>query len=350
MNSMAAQVAPEKLPHILFISDAWHPQINGVVRTIEMTAAELQSRGYRVSVLGPGDFPSVPMPHYPEIRLALPLRNSVARRIEALAPDAIHIPSEGPLGWAARYYCRRRGLKFTTSYQTQLPEYVSKYAPPVPVGLPYAVLRRFHAAAAAVMVATPSVEKVLLERGFGNLCRWSRGVDTALFRPRPRPVRDPANPIMLSVGRLAVEKNLDAFLSLDLPGTKVVVGDGPERKRLEKTYPLVQFRGALAGEKLAEAYARADVFVFPSCTDTFGLVLLEALSSGVPVAAYPVPGPLDVLAGQDPAAPVGAMRENLGEAIQAALSLDPAACRAYALQHGWVAATDQFLAHLCELQ
>ena len=345
----ALAMPAEPLPHILFISDAWHPQINGVVRTIEMTAAELQARGYRVSVIGPGDFPSVALPHYPEIRLALPVRNSLAKKIEALAPDIIHLPSEGPLGWAARTYCKRRGLRFTTSYQTQFPEYVSKYTP-VPVGLPYAVLRRFHAAAERVMVAAPSVEQTLRERGFGKLCRWSRGVDTALFHPRPRPARDPANPVLLTVGRLAVEKNLEAFLALDLPGTKLMVGDGPERARLEKTYPQARFLGALTGEALAEVYAQADVFVFPSQTDTFGLVLLEALASGVPVAAFPVAGPCDVLAGQDAAAPAGVLDEDLGRAIRTALALDPAACRAYALRHSWAAATDQFLANLCELR
>jgi glycosyltransferase involved in cell wall biosynthesis len=348
MASLAATF-PEPLPHILFISDAWHPQINGVVRTIEMTAAELESRGYRVSVIGPGDFRSLPLPHYPEIRLALPTRNRLAAQIEALAPDAIHIPSEGPLGWAARHYCRQRGLKFTTSYQTQLPEYVTEYSP-VPASLPYAVLRRFHAAAEAVMVPTPSVEKTLAERGFGNLCQWSRGVDTALFHPQPKPPLDPAKPVMLSVGRLAKEKNLDAFLALDLPGRKVVIGDGPERKRLEKTYPDAEFRGFLTGAPLAAAYSQADVFVFPSRTDTFGLVLLEALSCGVPVAAYPVAGPLDVLGAQNPAAPVGIMREDLGAAVRGALALDRGQCRDYALRHGWVAATDQFLTHLCLLR
>jgi glycosyltransferase involved in cell wall biosynthesis len=349
MQSLATAALPGPLPHILFVSDAWHPQINGVVRTIEMTAVELEARGHRVSVIGPGDFPSLPLPHYPEIRLALPSRNRLAAQIEALAPDAIHIPSEGPLGWAARHYCRQRGLTFTTSYQTQFPEYVTEYTP-VPASLPYAVLRRFHAAAAAVMVPTLSMEKTLGERGFANLCHWSRGVDTALFQPHPKPPLDPANPVMLSVGRLAKEKNLDAFLSLDLPGRKIVVGDGPERKRLEKTYPAAEFRGFQTGAALAAIYAEADVFVFPSRTDTFGLVLLEALSCGVPVAAFPVPGPLDVLAGQNPAAPVGIMGEALAAAVAAALRLDRAHCRDFALSHGWVGATDQFLEHLCLLR
>ena len=347
--SVALAQAAAPLPHILFVSDAWHPQVNGVVRTIEMTAAELTARGHSVSVIGPGDFPSLALPHYPEIRLALPSRTRLAERIEALAPDIIHVPSEGPLGWAVRHYCRHRKLKFTSSYQTQLPEYVSKYTQ-MPVGLPYAVLRRFHATAATVLVATDSVEATLRERGFANLARWSRGVDTALFRPRSRPPRDPANPLLLSVGRLAVEKNLPAFLDLDIPGRKVVVGDGPERARLEKAYPQVQFLGALTGEALAEIYAQADVFVFPSCTDTFGLVLLEALSSGVPVAAYPVAGPRDVLAGQDPARPAGILHQDLGQAVREALALDPAPCRPYAMRYSWATATDQFLQHACLLQ
>lgn len=323
---------------VLVATDAWLPQVNGVVRSLEAMAEHGRRLGAELTFLGPDRFRSMPMPGYPEIRLAFARRGAVARLMRDAGADYVHIATEGPIGFAARAACLREGWPFTTAYHTRFPEYVSRRLP-VPEGLVYRLLRRFHAPSAAVMVATPTLEADLAGRGFAGLVRWSRGVDTDLFRPRPERARPWPGPIFLHVGRLAVEKNVEGFLRLDLPGTKVVVGDGPERKRLEAAYPAALFLGALTGERLAEAYSAADVFVFPSRTDTFGLVLLEALASGLPVAAHPVMGPLDVLGDSG----CGVLDEDLRAAALAALAIPGERCRAHAMRHGWAESARQFL-------
>ena len=325
---------------ILIATDAWHPQINGVVRTLTMTAAAAEQQGVAVSFLTPQSFRTVAMPGYRDLRLALPSPFRVARLIAESKPDNIHIATEGPIGLAVRHYCRRRGLPFTTSFHTRFPEYVSARLP-IPESLVWRVLRWFHGESRAVMAATPALASELRMRGFRNVVLWPRGVDTALFHPCET-VSDLTKPVFLSVGRLAVEKNLDAFLSLDLPGTKVVVGDGPARPALEKAYPGVVFLGALHGEQLAQAYASADVFVFPSLTDTFGLVMLEALASGVPVAAFPVAGPRDVIG----SSPVGVLNNDLRLACLAALQIAPADCVAFAQRHSWDSAARIFIENI----
>jgi glycosyltransferase involved in cell wall biosynthesis len=327
--------------NILIVTDAWQPQVNGVVRTIGTVRSELEGMGHTVEVIGPDRFRTVPMPTYPEIRLAVGAGRKLPAMIDALKPDCIHIATEGPLGFAARRYCLKRGKPFTTAYHTRFPEYVRDRMP-IPLALSYAVVRRFHRPSAAVMVATPSIEQDLRARGFTNIRRWTRGVDTELFRPRDKGFLDLPRPVLMYVGRVAVEKNLEDFLRLDTPGTKVVVGDGPARAELEARYPGVVWAGARHGEELAAHYAAADVFVFPSRTDTFGLVLLEALASGVPVAAYPVPGPLDVVNGSG----AGCLDEDLGRAIDGALRIAPDVCRSYALNFSWRKSAEQFLANL----
>ncbi len=326
---------------ILFITDAWHPQVNGVVRTLSTTGQELEKMGHRVGFIGPDQFRTLPLPGYSEIRVAVKPRRRLERLISEFAPTAIHIATEGPLGWAARAVCRDRRLAYTTSYHTRFPEYLAERAP-IPLSLSYAMLRRFHRESEAVMVATPSIGDSLAARGFHNLKRWTRGVDTELFRPQAKDFIQDLRPISLYVGRVAVEKNIEAFLRAETPGTKYVVGGGPLLGALEKKYPDVRFVGAKHGEELARYYAAADVFVFPSRTDTFGLVMLEALASGVPVAAYPVAGPLDVIGDSG----VGALDEDLAQAIRRALEIDPARCRDFALAHSWQAAAHQFLTNV----
>jgi glycosyltransferase involved in cell wall biosynthesis len=326
---------------ILIVSDAWHPQVNGVVRTLATTRSELERLGHIVEVIGPERFRTVPMPTYPEIRLALRPYRSLTLMIEQFNPQAIHIATEGPLGFAARRWCLRMKRPFTTAYHTRFPEYVRDRVP-IPLRLSYAIVRRFHAPAHSVMVATQSIENDLVRRGFKNIRRWSRGVDVDLFQIRDKQFLDLPRPIFMSVGRVAVEKNIEAFLSLDLPGSKVVVGDGPQRAELQAKYPQAHFLGARHGEDLARHYAAADVFVFPSRTDTFGLVLLEALACGVPVAAFPVPGPLDVLGGSS----VAVLSEDLRTACLSALTIPPEACRAHALTFSWRASAEQFLNNL----
>lgn len=331
---------------ILFVSDAWHPQVNGVVRTIQTTAEELRAMGHSVDVIGPEPFATFPLPTYKEIRIAMLPGAKLADMIDDLMPDAIHIATEGPLGWAAREYCLNHEIQFTTSYHTQFPEYIKKRIP-VPRSWIYRVLRLFHAPASAVMVTTPSMEAMLRNRGFTHLRRWSRGVSTDIFKPIPESERlfqDLPGPIMLYVGRVAVEKNIGAFLALKQPGTKIVVGDGPQLENLKKQHPDVKFVGSKKGEELSRHYASADVFVFPSRTDTFGLVVLEALASGVPVAAYPVTGPLDIL-GPDGSG-VGILDENLDLAVERALKLDKNACLAFAEQRSWRKAAEQFISNL----
>jgi glycosyltransferase involved in cell wall biosynthesis len=330
---------------ILMVSDAWYPQVNGVVRTLATVRDELIKLGHSVEIIGPDRFRTVPMPTYPEIRLAVGAGRKMAKLIEAIDPGAIHIATEGPLGFAARAWCLKHGVPFTTAYHTRFPEYVRNRAP-IPLALSYALVRRFHAPAFAVMVATKSIEEALKAKGFRNIRRWSRGVDTDLFRPRDKSFLTYPRPISMYVGRIAVEKNLEAFLKLDIPGTKVIVGDGPQMEEYQRRYPEAKFEGVRHGEELAKYYAAADVFVFPSRTDTFGLVLLEALASGVPVAAYPVPGPLDVLEVPDGAAPVGCLDEDLARAVISALPILPERCREHALTYSWRASAEQFLSNL----
>jgi glycosyltransferase involved in cell wall biosynthesis len=322
---------------ILVATDAWYPQVNGVVRTYERLAQELPKLGAEVSFLVPSRFRSLPCPTYPEIRLALVGPRAIARYIDEVRPDFIHIATEGPIGLMTSRYCRKMKRPFTTSYHTRFPEYVSARLP-VPESWGYSFQRRFHNAAAAIFVAAPSVEADLKARGFERMMRWTRGVDVDLFRPRNVRLFG-EQPVFLYVGRVAVEKNIKAFLDLDLPGRKVVVGSGPQAAELKRLYPDVLFTGPKEGEELAEAYASADVFVFPSLTDTFGLVLLEALACGVPVAAYPVHGPKDVLT--DPEA--GVVDADLQAAALKALTLDREAARAQALSYSWENSTREFL-------
>jgi glycosyltransferase involved in cell wall biosynthesis len=326
---------------IALVTDAWLPQTNGVVRTLSVTVEKLTEAGHDVAVLSPLDFPTVPCPTYPEIRLSLFASSRVRRRLDDLQPDAVHIATEGPLGLAARAWCRRRGRPFTTSYHTQFPEYVRARCP-VPLGVSYAFLRWFHGAATHTLVATPSMRTALEARGFRNLAFWGRGVDTQLFRPRAEPFLDLPRPIWLYFGRVSVEKGIEDFLALDLHGTKLVVGDGPATEGLRRKYPSAVFAGYRFGEELARHVAAADVFVFPSRTDTFGLVLIEAMACGVPVAAYPVTGPIDVVADGI----TGVLSEDLRSAALAALALDRRACREHALRYTWEAATRQFVAAL----
>jgi glycosyltransferase involved in cell wall biosynthesis len=326
---------------VLVATDAWHPQVNGVVRTLTSLSQSARRLGVDIEFLTPDGFRCIPIPTYPGLRLALPRRREIARRIEVAKPDAIHIATEGPIGHAVSGYCRRHGRPFTTSYTTRFPEYISARAP-IPQPWIYAALRRFHAAATVTMVATPSLMTELRQRGFSNLGMWTRGVDTDLFRPDRAIELDFARPIFVSVGRVAVEKNLEAFLSLDLPGTKVVIGTGPEEAALKRRFPDVKFLGLLENGTLAAHLAAADVFVFPSRTDTFGVVQLEALASGVPVAAFPVTGPKDVVGGH----PVGVLNENLRVACIEALGISRAACRAFALSRSWENSARQFIGHV----
>ena len=335
---------------ILVATDAWHPQINGVVRTLGHVAREARALGTEIAFLAPDGFWTLPLPSYPEIRLALPAPGEVERRFDRERPDAIHIATEGPLGHAARRVCIKRGLPFTTSFHTRFPDYLAERLP-VPerwtCNVTWGLLRRFHRAGAAVLAATPTLATELGTRGFKNVKLWPRGVDADLFRPREVPFNLP-RPIFLTVGRLAVEKNVEAFLKLKLPGTKVVVGDGPARARLAQAYPDAVFLGPRYGEDLARTYAAADVFVFPSLTDTFGLVLLEALASGVPVAAFPAAAPRDVIGQNTGPAPVGVLDEDLQVAALGALNCSRAACRDFALGMTWKASAQMFLTHVTE--
>ncbi len=327
--------------NILVATDAWEPQVNGVVRTLKSLAGAVRKFDAAITFLTPDGFPSVAVPTYPGLRCALPRPREIAQRIEQVAPDAIHVATEGPIGAVVRRYCVKRGLPFTTSYTTRFPEYIAARVP-IPEAWSYAVLRYFHAAARVTMVSTPSLMVELAGRGFKNLGMWTRGVDTDLFRPERAIDLNLRRPIFATVGRVAVEKNLAAFLSLDLPGSKVVIGTGPEEAELRRRFPDVVFLGALKDERLAAHLAAADVFVFPSLTDTFGVVQLEALACGVPVAAYPVTGPLDVISDH----PIGVLNEDLRIACLEALKVSRPACREYALTRSWDASAKQFLTHL----
>jgi glycosyltransferase involved in cell wall biosynthesis len=326
---------------VLVATDAWHPQVNGVVRTLTSLSHSARRLGVNIEFLTPAGFPCIPIPTYPGLRLALPRPREIARRIEAAKPDAIHIATEGPIGHVVSSYCRRHGRPFTTSYTTRFPEYISARVP-IPQAWVYAALRRFHAAATVTMVSTPSLMLELRQRGFSNLGMWTRGVDTDLFRPDRAIELGFERPIFITVGRVAVEKNLEAFLSLDLPGTKVVIGTGPEEAALKRRFPQAKFLGLLENGVLAAHLAAADVFVFPSRTDTFGVVQLEALASGVPVAAFPVTGPKDVVGGN----PVGVLHENLGAACIVALRISRTACRTFALERSWENSARQFIGHI----
>ena len=335
---VASTVAPMR---IQIITDAWSPQVNGVVVTLINTIAELRRLGHSVALVTPNGFHTIPTPSYPEIPLALFPGREVARRIDAFEPQAVHIATEGPLGLAARRHCLRIGQPFSTAYHTQFPEYVHARCR-LPVFVSYMWLRRFHAPSTAVMCGTPAIIDRLAARGFDNLVLWSRGVDTKLFAPAEREPRERERPIFMYAGRVAVEKNIAAFCELDLPGTKWIVGDGPARAQLQADYPRVRFLGMQHGKALAACYQQADVFVFPSRTDTFGLVLIEAMACGTPVAAYPVTGPLDVVT--DRAA--GMLSDDLRHAALAALACDRDAVRRFGQRFSWEAATRQFVQHL----
>jgi glycosyltransferase involved in cell wall biosynthesis len=326
---------------ILIATDAWLPQTNGVVSTLRQTVAHLRRRGHAVETLTPQQFTTMACPGYAEIRLALGVKAGVVEVFDQIRPEAIHIATEGPIGLAVRAFCRRHGLDFTTSYHTQFPQYLRQRLP-VPIGWSYALLRRFHHAGVRCMVSTPSMQRELERRGFRNIVRWRRGVDSDLFQPMDKSWLDLPRPVAVYVGRLAAEKNLDAFLGMAWEGSKLVVGDGPERARLEKQYPHAHFAGYRHGEDLARHVAAADVMVFPSLTDTFGLVGLEAMACGVPVAAYPVTGPVDVI--EDGL--TGALDRDLATAARRALKASPATCRERAGRYDWASCTAEFEANL----
>ena len=339
---------------IALVTDAWFPQVNGVVRTLAATVAELDRRGYEVELITPARFLTVPMPSYDSIRLAVAPRFGARRILHDFKPDIVHIATEGPIGWSGRSWCKAHGVPFTSAFHTRFPDYAA-----VRTGLSaerfWPVMRRFHAPSRAVLAATPTLAAELAGRGIERVRPWSRGIDRWLFHPMHKPhaaMADLPRPILLNVGRVAVEKNLEAFLDLECPGSKVVVGDGPDRARLEMEYPEAIFLGSLSGEELASAYCAADCFVFPSRTDTFGLVVIEALACGLPVAAYPVAGPLDIVGtkGRGPnadfVATVGALDEGLASAVARALQLDRLAAATYGARFSWEAATDQFTAAL----
>lgn len=332
---------------LLLATDAWHPQVNGVVRTWTTTIARLKDLGHVVEVIEPRRFSSWPCPFYPEIPLCLPSHNRIAHIANEFAPDVIHIATEGPAGLAVRLFCRRRRLFFTTTYHTKFPEYLHEMIA-FPRGLSYAYMRWFHRASSAICVATPSLEKELQERGFRPpMKRWSRGVDLDLFHPRPKSILDYSRPILLYVGRVSKEKGIHEFLELDVPGTKVIVGDGPIRERLEKQYADARFLGFRRGQALAECYASSDLFVFPSKTDTFGLVMIEALASGVPVAAYPVAGPIDIITRPQ----IGALDADLASAVRRALAQgDREECIRAGQEYTWTHSTNQLLSILVNAQ
>ena len=330
---------------ILVATDAWEPQVNGVVRTLTRVVAELRSMGDYVEVVSPDQFTTIPLPTYPEIKLAIGAYEKVQQRFKLFEPEAIHIATEGPIGLAARRICLEWKLPFTTSYHTRFPEYVSARLP-LPLAAGYAYMRWFHKPSGRLMVATNSMCEELAAHGFHNISLWSRGVDTGMFHPRregdPDIFADLAHPIWLYVGRIAVEKNIDAFLAVDLPGTKVLVGDGPQRAELEIKYPEAVFRGARFGDDLAAHYACADVFVFPSLTDTFGLVILEAWAAGTPVAAFPAPGPIDMIPGSGAGVLAATQTSGLKEACLEALTLDRDKVRAHADHFSWHACAEDF--------
>jgi len=326
---------------IAIVTDAWHPQVNGVVTTFSATIRTLEKEGHKVLPITPALFNTFPCPTYPEIRLSRNPAGVMQKLLDSFAPDAVHIATEATLGWAARKYCRRQGMQFTTSYHTRFPEYV-RLRIPVPLRFSYAFVRRFHAAATRTMVATENLKSELEHRGFRNLAIWSRGVDTEIFQPGSREFLQDKRPILLYAGRVAIEKNIEEFLGTEYPGTKYVVGDGPALKDMKKKFPFAVFPGFKKGLELARYMAAADVFVFPSRTDTFGLVMLEANACGLPVAAHPVTGPGNVIQ----QGRTGWLSENLNVAIDHALQLQPEDCIGFARRFSWEACTAQFLNNL----
>ncbi|MDX2236461.1 MAG: glycosyltransferase family 1 protein [Hyphomonadaceae bacterium] len=339
---------PAEATRIMLVTDAWEPQVNGVVRTLSRVVAELRDMGCEVEVISPADgYKTVPLITYSEIRLALNAKEDVEERFLTFAPDAVHIATEGTLGWNARQICLKHKFPFTTSYHTQFPEYVTARFSWIPLWAGYRYMHAFHDKSGRVMVATPTMQALLESRGFKNTTLWSRGVDTALFHPDKRGIdggvyKDLARPVFAYVGRVSVEKNIEAFLALDLPGSKVVVGDGPARAGLMEKFPEAVFPGSKFGEDLARHYADADVFVFPSFTDTFGLVILEAMASGTPVAAYIAPGPQDIIPGSN----AGAINDDLRAACLEALAISRDAARAHAEKYSWRACAEDFRRHL----
>jgi len=326
---------------IMIVTDAWEPQVNGVVRTLKQTMHELRKLGHEIEMITPLGFKTIPCPTYPDISLSLFPGKKVIQKMTDFEPDAIHIATEGPLGIAARSYALKNKLPFTTAYHTRFPEYV-KARTGIPLAITYKFLRWFHDPSLALMAPTEVVIKDLKHYGFSNTVLWTRGVDLDVFKMQESKVLDSDPPIFLCVGRVAVEKNIEAFLELKLPGSKWVVGDGPALEGLKNKYPHVNYLGVLQQEELAKVYAAADVFVFPSKTDTFGLVLLEAMACGLPVAAYPVTGPIDVLGDSE----AGVMRENLQEACLLALRIPKSEARKHAEKFSWKVASEQFLDHL----
>ena len=330
---------------LLLVTDAWFPQVNGVVRTLSTVRERLQALGHEVEVLSPERYKNVPCPTYPEIRLALCTPGMVGDRIAGYGPDAVHIATEGPLGWCARWWLKRRGIPFSTSFHTMFPQYLQMRFN-LPESWTFSLLRLFHGAATTTMYSTPTLRDMLAANGFANLVGWVRGVDTELFHPGDAAPLDFPRPIQMYVGRMAVEKTLEDFLSLETPGTKVMVGDGPQRAELEAKYPQAQFVGSKYGDELVAHYRAADVFVFPSRTDTLGLVMLEAMACGIPVAGFPVLWPKDVVG----ASAAGALNDDLAVAIDQAIGTDPKICRARALEHSWDQSTSEFHANLIPIE
>jgi glycosyltransferase involved in cell wall biosynthesis len=335
------------MARIILTTDAWYPQVNGVVRTIDMTSRKLREFGHEVMVLEPTGMPQMPLPFYPEIQICFPMPGKVYGRIRQFKPDHVHVTTEGPLGYMVRHFCIVNGWQFSTSYHTKFPEYMKRLAR-VPESITYWFLKRFHNAANPVMTATPSLEAELKKQGFkAPIRRWSRGVDLKLFRPQEKVATDLAKPILMYVGRVSAEKNIEAFLALKTPGTKIVVGDGPYRKTLEQRFPDAKFLGYQAGEDLARCYAMAELFVFPSKTDTFGLVVIEALACGVPVAAYPATGPVDIITHES----LGACDDDLGKAVERALATgNRDACIAESKKYTWDNCTRQFESNLVKIR
>lgn len=349
---MSAIPETEEMPkRVMLVTDAWEPQVNGVVRTLQRTIQEMRAMGCEVEIVSPSDgYKTIPLITYSEIRLALFAKANVEERFKAFAPDAVHIATEGPLGWAARSICLAHKFPFTTSYHTQYPEYIHARFPFIPLWLVYRIMRSFHDKSGRIMVATPTMIDQLLKRGFRNVTLWSRGVDTQMFHPDKRDAEHGVfagmpRPIGVYVGRVAVEKNIEAFLALDVPGTKVIVGDGPAKITLATRYPNAHFVGVRFGEDLVRHYADADIFVFPSRTDTFGLVILEALACGTPVAAFDAPGPIDILPGSG----AGSALPDLQAACHEALAIDRAAARQHAEKYSWRACTEDFVRLLTPL-
>ena len=326
---------------IMIITDAWEPQVNGVVRTLKQTKKELTLMGHEVEMITPVDFRTIPCPTYPDILLSILPAKKVSRRIRAFKPDAIHISTEGPLGLAARSFSIKNKIPHSTAYHTRFPEYV--YArTKIPLSITYRFLRWFHRHSCAVMAPTPAVVNDLNHFGFKNVVLWSRGVDLDRFQFTPSKAIDTTSPIFLYVGRVAIEKNIEAFLELDLPGSKVVVGDGPSLPMLKEKYPNATYLGGKDQSELPPLYAAADVFVFPSKTDTFGLVILEAMACGLPVAAYPVTGPIDVIGDSG----AGVLDNDLKKACLQALHISKETAIAHAKLYSWQSASAQFVKHL----